>query len=66
MNVPVAPVIIGFILGKPLEEALGQTLLGSEGSLRAFFQRPIPLVFMALAGMAIMALAWGKVRKKLV
>src|SRR3546814_3869071 len=39
--VPVAPLLIAFILGPPFEEALRQALVGSEGSLAIFFTHPI-------------------------
>ena len=39
-KVPLGPVVLGIILGGPLEERFVQTLVGSGGSLAAFFSRP--------------------------
>lgn len=40
-EVPMGPVVLGLILGAPLEARLIQTLTASGGSLLAFFNRPI-------------------------
>ncbi|MBI4603152.1 MAG: tripartite tricarboxylate transporter permease [Planctomycetes bacterium] len=40
-EVPVGPVVLGVVLGGPLEEAFLQTMARSGGSLLAFFERPI-------------------------
>ncbi|MET4698289.1 putative tricarboxylic transport membrane protein [Constrictibacter sp. MBR-5] len=51
--VPVAPLLIAFILGPPFEEALRQALVGSEGSVAVFFTEPIALFFMVLTAIAV-------------
>jgi len=40
-GVPLGPVVLGIILGGPLEERFIQTLTGSDGSFAAFFNRPL-------------------------
>jgi TctA family transporter len=40
-EVPLGPVVLGIILGGPLEERFVQTLTGSGGSLDAFFAWPL-------------------------
>jgi TctA family transporter len=40
-QIPLGPVVLGIILGGPLEERFLQTLAKSEGSLAAFFSRPM-------------------------
>jgi len=52
-QIPLGPVVLGIILGGPLEERFIQTLTGSGGSLMAFVERP-------LAGFlgALCALLW--------
>ena len=40
-QIPLGPVVLGIILGGPLEERFIQTLAKSEGSLLAFFSRPM-------------------------
>jgi putative tricarboxylic transport membrane protein len=48
---PIAPVILGFILGPMLERALRQSV--SMGGALIFFHRPIPVAFFILAGIAL-------------
>lgn len=43
-NVPLGPVVLGIILGPPLEERFIQTMTASEGNLLAFFSRPVAAV----------------------
>jgi TctA family transporter len=43
-DVPVAPVVLGIILGGPLEERFIQAMTGSRGSLWVFFARPTAAV----------------------
>jgi putative tricarboxylic transport membrane protein len=45
---PVAPVILGFILGPLLEQHFRASLQGSGGSMLIFMQRPICAVFIVL------------------
>lgn len=40
-RVPLGPVVLGIILGGPLEERFIQTLTGAGGSALAFFDRPL-------------------------
>ena len=40
-SVPLGPIVLGVILGGPLEERFIQTLTGSDGSFTAFFSRPL-------------------------
>ena len=44
-NVPLAPIVIGFILGKPLETNLRQGLILTDMNPLAFFKNPIACVF---------------------
>ncbi len=45
---PVAPLLMGYILGSLLETSLVQTLILSDGSILPIFTRPISLVFVIL------------------
>ncbi len=54
LSIPVGPMVLGIILGGPLEERFVQTLTGGRGSVMAFVDRPVAAV---LAG--IVAVAWG-------
>lgn len=40
-NIPLGPVVLGIILGPPLEERFIQTMTASDGNLLAFFSRPV-------------------------
>jgi len=42
--IPLGPVVLGIILGSPLEERFIQTITGSEGIIMPFFNRPIAAV----------------------
>ena len=50
-RVPLGPVVLGIILGGPLEERFIQTLMGSGGNWLAFFSRPAAA---ALGGICIL------------
>ncbi|MCW5575282.1 MAG: tripartite tricarboxylate transporter permease [Burkholderiales bacterium] len=45
---PVAPVILGLVLGTRMEEALRQSMIMSQGNLLALLDRPIVVVFLVL------------------
>jgi len=61
LTIPVAPMLIAFILGKPFEEALRQALVGSEGSIAVFFTKPIAAGFLALTVLSV----WITMRRSL-
>jgi TctA family transporter len=43
-DVPVGPIVLGIILGGPLEERFIQAMTASRGSLSVFFARPAAAV----------------------
>ena len=45
---PIAPMLIGFILGPMAELAIRQSLIISQGSVLIFFTRPISLGFVII------------------
>lgn len=53
LGIPVAPAILGFILGPLVETNLRRGLMLTEGSFLAFFDKPIALFFMAAAVLAL-------------
>ena len=57
-SVPVAPLLISFILTGPFEEAMRQALIGSEGSLIVFIEKPIAVIFLLLAVAMIASAVW--------
>ena len=52
-SIPVGPMVLGIILGGPLEERFVQTLSGGRGSLLAFVERPVAAVLAT-----IVAVVW--------
>jgi putative tricarboxylic transport membrane protein len=48
-----APLLLGFVLGRLMEEKLRQALALSEGSLMTFVERPVAATLLALAAMVI-------------
>ena len=53
LEIPVAPLAFGLILGPILEENLRRSLIISDGSWMVFFQRPIALTMLLLSAGAI-------------
>jgi len=52
---PLAPVILGLVLGDLMEQALRQTLMISGGSLGIFFRSPIAITLFVSAGIVMVA-----------
>ena len=55
-RVSIGAMVLGLILGGPLEERFVQTLAGSQGNWTGFFDRPVALVLAILC-----VLIWGRV-----
>nr|WP_284041264.1 tripartite tricarboxylate transporter permease [Halomonas olivaria] len=55
---PVAPLIIGLLLGPGFESALRQSLVFSNGSLTIFWSRPGSLILLILLALVIVVMAW--------
>jgi putative tricarboxylic transport membrane protein len=53
---PIAPLVLGFILGDLFEGALRQSLSIGIGSPKIFFQRPIPAIFILLTALSVIAM----------
>jgi putative tricarboxylic transport membrane protein len=60
---PIAPLLIGFILGPLVEIGLRQSLILSRGSLWIFVERPVSAVFLSLAVVTLIWVAVGGVRQ---
>ncbi|MCC7485566.1 MAG: tripartite tricarboxylate transporter permease [Burkholderiales bacterium] len=52
---PVAPVILGFVLGDRMEEALRQSMIMTQGNLWELLSRPIVLAFVVLTLVGLVA-----------
>jgi TctA family transporter len=67
-RIPLGPVVLGIVLGGPLEERFVQTLTSSGGSLAAFVSRPVAAGLAAICLLLWVAPLWtawrGRVRAK--
>ena len=61
LDIPAAPVILGIVLGKLMEEKMSQSLVISDGSLMIFINRPISLFLLFLAIVAITNPYWKQI-----
>jgi putative tricarboxylic transport membrane protein len=60
LDYPSAPLILGFVLGAPLERALRQSLMMSDGSLSILVSRPVPAVMLSLTVLILLIPLIGK------
>jgi len=58
-----APLLLGFVLGKLLEENLRRALILSRGSLETFIERPISAVLLAIAAILLILALLPSIRK---
>ena len=56
------PMLIAFLLGPLLEDGVRRAMIMSGGSPIIFFERPISLVFVALATLTLLGIVWRSVR----
>src|SRR6266576_2026102 len=59
-----APMILGFVLGSLMEDNLRRAMLLSRGDPLVFFQRPISLTMLLIAGLLLVVVLAPTVRKK--
>lgn len=59
IGIPVAPLILGFVLGPLLEEHFRRALLLSDGSLSTFIESPFSAVVLAIS---LLIVLWGVFR----
>ena len=59
-SIPVAPFLIGFILGPLLENSFRETLLQNNGRAMAFFESPISWFFWLLSALCVFAMVRRK------
>ncbi|MEO5676233.1 MAG: tripartite tricarboxylate transporter permease, partial [Usitatibacter sp.] len=53
LDYPAAPLVLGLVLGDPMEKALRQSLMMSQGDISILF-RPIPSVLLAIAALLLL------------
>jgi putative tricarboxylic transport membrane protein len=61
-GMPVAPLLIAFILTRPFEESLRQAIIKTEGNLFLFLESPIAAVILILTVVALGFTAWRERR----
>jgi putative tricarboxylic transport membrane protein len=61
LDYPSAPLVLGFVLGAPLERALRQSLMMSDGSLSILVTRPVPALMLSLAVLILLIPLFGKI-----
>jgi putative tricarboxylic transport membrane protein len=57
------PLILGMVLGPMLERGIRRTLISSDGSFIAFFDRPISLVLLLITAAMIIIQVYKTYRK---
>lgn len=58
-----APMLLGFVLGKLMEENLRRSLILSRGSLSSFLTEPVSAVLLSVSLVMLIISLWPKVRK---
>ena len=53
LDMPVVPLLLALVLGRPLEEHLRIALTGSQGDVSIFFTSPFSVFFLSLAAVSI-------------
>lgn len=64
LEIPIAALILAFVLGSQIEFTLIQSLASSENGLLIFFERPISAVLMSLCGVTLLLGVISTIRKK--
>ncbi|WP_163271744.1 tripartite tricarboxylate transporter permease [Chelativorans alearense] len=62
LKFPVAPLLIGFVLGPMTEEYFRRAMVTSRGDFAIFFERPISLVFLLIACALLAWSIWSSLR----
>jgi TctA family transporter len=66
LNFPAAPLLLGFVLGPMMEEYFRRAMVLSRGDFMTFFDRPLSLSFLLVAGALLLWAAWGSYRNRAV
>lgn len=62
-GIPVAPAILGIVLGDPFEKHFMTTMMKGDGSLAYFVSRPIAAGLAAVTALVWLGMIWGLVRR---
>lgn len=57
---PIAPLLIGFILGPLVEVSLRQSMVLSDNSPMVFLERPVAAIFLALTAIVVISVVWQR------
>ena len=60
---PIAPMLIGFILGPLVESSLRQSMIYSDNDPTVFFTRPFSAVFMSMTIIVVSSILWQAYKK---
>jgi len=60
---PIAPLLIGFILGPLVEVSLRQSMIMSDNSVTIFFTRPVAAGFVILTCVVVISVAWQRYKE---
>jgi putative tricarboxylic transport membrane protein len=63
LDYPSAPLILGLVLGGPLERALRQSLMMSDGNISILVSRPVSAVMLSLALLVLLIPVFGKLNR---
>ena len=63
LGFPIAPLILGFVLGDAMERAVRQSLTMSNGDPRILFERPISAVLLICAALILLSPLMRRVKK---
>jgi putative tricarboxylic transport membrane protein len=64
LRIPLAPVVLGLVLGPTLEQQYRTALILSEGSHRIFIESPFALCFLALTALVVAWQIWSSIRRR--
>lgn len=64
VRIPVAPVVLGLVLGETLEQQYRTALILSEGHHGIFFESGFALLFLALTALTVGLHVWSTIRRR--
>ena len=64
MRIPLAPVVLGLVLGPTLERQYRTALILSEGSHQIFLESGVAMSFFALTLLTIGSQVWSSLRRR--
>jgi putative tricarboxylic transport membrane protein len=64
IDIPLAPIVLTFVLGKMIENSLVQSLIYFKGSLLGFIQRPIACSLLVLALILLVGSIYAGIKNK--